>query len=194
MSVYLTFIKECAIIIYLSHLKQRGDSMRDHRKVRSTLNASSEDFVVVRIAIFVTTVLLATMAVLYKASSTQVESTYVSANDASTIAARYTHGDTTNIDELMFDYGYYPTNKTGDVCSWVCSKDQIWLQVDNSYHVTSVNCQAGADYAIWYETSFTTNNSTRYISYQGHTCEISSQALGALISAATGHYDGFKNV
>lgn len=169
--------------------------MRNHRSAHGTRpTRATRKSTIARIAIFTITVLLATMAVLYKASSTQVESTYVSASDASTIAARYTHGGTTNIDELMFDYGYYPTNNTGDVCSWVCSKDQIWLQVDNSYHVTAVNCQAGADYAIWYETNFTTNNSTRYVSYQGHTCEISSRALGALISAATGHYDGFKNV
>ena len=167
--------------------------MRNHRKINRNLRivADPKTPKTLVAVVFVITVLFATAFVLYEAQATQNEPTYVSADDATEIVARYTYGPTTNLDEMMYDYGYYPTNRTGGACSWVNSQDQIWLDIQDG-QVVAVCCRAGFDQCVWEVPDG--EYSTRFVLYQGDRCEISTQALAALISVADGHYDGFRNV
>ena len=115
---------------------------------------------------------------------------YLSNEDAINTATRYTYGESINIDELMFDQGYFPVNQGGGVCSWTNGQDHIWLEVSDGY-VTTVACESGFDQCYWEDTW---QNIAGIVYKNGERCEISATALAALISVANGHYDGFKSV
>lgn len=125
---------------------------------------------------------------------------FLTNSEATHVASEYTSKTgRIDIDQLMHDrYGFEPTNREGNVGSWVNGEQQLWLTIDEG-KVIDVNCRAGFEWGVYKVEPYNVKdpdyeNPIFYIVYKNERCEVSSEALAALFSAALGRYQGFRSV